>query len=410
MSTIYKTIAGDTFSLIARKVYGTEAKAGDIARANPGLREPLTTGTIIFTPVDTEAPKNRAQQSPSENPNETALLINGERFRFWSEVRITRSVDSMDTVEFLAPFNSDDATAREAFRPFSYQTVEVAVGGAPLFTGTVLSVSPRLDDTERTVSVSGYSLPGVLNDCTAPASAFPIEFNNQGLRAVANALTAPFGIKVVFLSSPGANFERVACEPGRKVLDFLIELAQQRNLVISSSPRGELVFQRSVEGASPVAVLRQGESPLLSVTPTFNPQEYYSHITGLEAVVVGTGGSQTTVKNTQLQGAIRPYTFSVPDTLDADAGAAVSAKVGRMFGNMVSYSVAVDTWRDINGDLWEPNTIVKLQAKDAMIYSEYAFEIRSIEFTRSEASETAVLNLVIPGAFNGKIPKGLPWD
>jgi len=45
-----------------------------------------------------------------------------------------------------------------------------------------------------------------------------------------------------------------------------------------------------------------------------------------------------------------------------------------------------------------------------MIYQPYTFVLRSVEFTRNENSQTATLELVIPGAFSGKIPGVLPWD
>lgn len=403
-------IAGDTFDSIARKQYGTEQEADRIGRANPGVAEPLTAGTVLTVPALPGSPSDLQTPGPADRDDETAILIDGQRFRFWDKVRITRSIDAMDTVEFSAPFGVDAPGFRETFRPFSFKPVVITVGGEPLFTGTMVAVAPAVENSQKVISVSGYSLPGVLNDCTPPASSFPLEFNDQGLREIAAAIASPFGVSVDFQADQGAIFERVASEPGKKALAFLTELAKQRNLIISSTPRGKLVFWQSTEGGSPVARLQQGSAPVLSVTPFFSPQEYYSHITGIEPVIVGLAGAQFTVKNARLQGVTRPITFNAPDTLDADIKAAVEAKAGRMFGNMASYSVSVATWRDPNGKLWEPNATVKLQAPEAMIYNEYEFVIRSVEFNRERALETATLDLVIPGSFSGKVPEVLPWD
>jgi prophage tail gpP-like protein len=81
-----------------------------------------------------------------------------------------------------------------------------------------------------------------------------------------------------------------------------------------------------------------------------------------------------------------------------------------MFGNMVAYSVKVATWRDPSGNLWEPNTIVSLDAPDAMVYRPYDFVIRGVEFERDSRKEHATLDLVMPGSFSGEIPEALPWD
>ena len=406
----YKVIADDTFESISRKKYGTEVEAGRIARANPGVSEPLTAGTILAVPVSPEAPQNAPQVAPTNAENEVAILIGGKRFRFWGSVRITRAIDRMDVVEFGAPFDSSAPGFRETFRPFSYKSVDITVGGVPLFTGTMVLPLPAIEAKEKKIQVSCYSLPGVLRDCTAPSSSFPLEFNGLGLQEIATALANPFGIAVEFRADPGAVFEQVALEPGKKILDFLTELAKQRNLVIASTERGKLLFWQSIEVGSPVARLQQGSSPVLSVTPNFKPEEYYSHITGIDSVIVGLDGSQFTVRHPRLEGVTRPFTFNVPDSIDSDIKAAVDAKAGRMFANAASYSVPVDTWRDFSGKLWTPNTSLTLIAPDAMVYNEYEFILRSVVFDRVRGKETAVLNFVMPGAFSGGVPEVLPWD
>lgn len=410
MSKTYKIQPGDTFELISRKQYGTEVEAGRIASANPGIAEPLMPGTIISIPPQPNAPQNVSQSVKANAIDEVSISIDGSRFRFWDSVRIVRSIDSMDTIEIGAPFEPDAPGFRETFRPMSFKPMAVTVGGEPLFTGTMVTPLPTIENGKRTLSVGGYSIPGVLNDCTSPASAYPIEFSGFTLKEIAAAIAAPFGISVEFEESPGPVFDLVASEPSKKALSFLSGLARQRNFVIGSSTGGALRFLRSTDGGQPVARLQQGSAPVLGVSPSFNPQEYYSHITGIEPVLVGLDGLQFTAKNKFLSGVIRPFTFAAPDTIDSNVKEAVDAKLGRMFGNMASYSVSVATWRDPAGKLWEPNTTITLLAPGAMVYSHYEFIVRSVQFERTRASETAVLELVIPGSFSGKIPESLPWD
>ncbi len=410
MSNAYTVQTGDTFEKIARKRYGDEKQASLISSANPGASEPLVAGTSLVLPEQPNAPKDVPQQTPSSNENEVAVLIDGQRFRFWENIRITRSIDAMDILEFTAPFEPDQKEFRETFRPFSYRPIVVTVGGGVLFTGTMVVATPSVDAARRTLEVGAYSSPGVLDDCTPPASAYPIEFSNQGLQEIAAAMAAHFGLDVQFDADQGAVFELVAADVDERVLRFLAKLAKQRNLIISSTPTGQLLCQQSVSAGSPVAVLAEGGSPVLSVTPLFNPQSYYSHITGIDPVIVGLEGSQFTVLNERLQAVVRPITFKTPDVSGGGVKASVDAKAGRMFGAMASYSVALSTWRDPAGNLWAPNTTLKLQAPGAMIYNSYEFIVRSVEFSKDSTSETARLNLVLPGAFSGQIPEALPWD
>lgn len=418
MSTTYSVVGGDTFELIARKQFGTEQGAGAIASANPGVLQPLLPGTTLNIPkfrlfdlLDTPPTilQDAPQVTPAEDEDEVAITIGGTRFRFWSAVKITRAIDNLDTVEFAAPFEPDLPNFREAFRPFSYQDLGVSVGGQQLFTGTLVGVDPDVGTDATLVDVSGYSLPGVLADCTAPASAYPIEFNDLALPEIARKLLEPFGLSTEFFDV-GAPFDRVALAPGSAILPFLAGLAKQRNLVISSTTAGDLRFWRSAPTGPPVARLQQSLAPVNKVTPFFAPQEYFSHITGLEQIVIGEYGSQFTVQNPRLQGVLRPTSFKTRDTATGDVKATVEAAAGRMFGNAVAYSVEVATWRDPQGQLWEPNTNVDLLAPGAMVYSFYTFEVRSVTFNATDKSRTATLDLVIPGSFGGELPGSLPWD
>jgi prophage tail gpP-like protein len=407
----YTVIAGDTFVSIARKEYGTEVQASLIQRANPGVMEPLTAGISLVVPVLPNAPAIIPQGALFETESEVAFFVGGQRFRFWETMTISRSMDSMDTLELTSPLDSKNAEFKEIFRPFSYKPMTVTVGGVPLFTGILLTPLPDVTDKKKSVNVTGYSLPGVLNDCTVPPSAFPLtEFNNQSLATIAKTMAEPFGLAVEFTEDPGPVFERVATKPTKKVLEFLAELARKRNLIVSSTPAGKLLFQRAVDVGRPIARLVQGEPPLTKVTPSFKAQEYYSHVTGLQPEDPVSKGSQFTTKNSRLEGVLRPFTFQAEDTDNANVKATVDAKAARMFANVAMYSITVSTWRDSFGNLWAPNTTITLFAEDAMIYSEYEFLVKSVALARDGDSESATLSLVIPEAFKGQIPERLPWE
>jgi len=405
----YEVQDGDTLESIARKQYGIDDKQALIQNANPGLPETLTPGTNLTTPTDPDAPTDVVQNVGTE-PDTVSILVNGQRFRFWESVTLRRSLDAFDTVGFSAIMDATAPGFKETFRPFSFQTVEIFIGSTRFFTGTMIGVSPDLQPSTKRVSVSCYAKPGVLVDCNMPASAYPLQFFDQGLQEISATLAAPFGIGVEFSANQGDTFEDVTCDISRKVHDFLSDLARQRNLVISNTADGKMVFQSSIASGQPVVTIDQGKAPLVEVVPNFNPQNYYSDVTGIEPTILGLEGAQFTVKNDKLKGVIRPHTFVTQDTQEGAVPAAVNAKMGRMFGNMASYSVRVPTWRDPQDNLWEPNTIVKLTAPDAMIYNAYDFVIRSVEFTRTPTSFDAILNLVMPGSFSGEIPEVLPWD
>lgn len=410
MSTTYKVVSGDTFEKIARRVYGTGEEASRIQRSNPGVEEPLSAGTTLLIPDLTIAPRNQPPVAPSVNPDEVAVIIEGERFRFWTELQIRLSIDSFSRIEFTLPFDSSRQDLRDIFRPFTFKSVEVTVGGEVLFTGVMVNVNPILKPDSKMLQIGCYARPGVFMDCTAPASAYPLESNNLRLDAVARSLADPFGIPVSLVGDAGPVFRRIAHDPHKKILPFLTDLAKQRGFVMSDTAEGELLFWKSITSGTPVATFVQGVPPFEGATPVFDGQKYYSHVTGTGPVFIGGRGKQYTVINPHLRDVLRPMTVKFKDALVGDEKLAAEAAIARMFANIAGFEINLPTWRDPEGNLWEPNTTLDVTAPDAMIYNSYEFLIRNVTLKAAPESRTVTLDIVIPGAFNSTIPEKLPWD
>jgi len=398
---------GDTFARIARRAYGDDQQAPRIRSANPGISEPIPEGTAVQVPPPRA--QDVPQPIPAESLDEVALLLDGKRFRYWSSVTISRSLDSPDTVSFSTPWDPESSELREAFRPFAFRSMTVTVGGAPLFTGTLVNPEPDLSGEAYTIEASGYSLSGVLGDVTMPDSAWPVELAGLNLQQIAAQLCQPFGLFPVFADGPGAAFETVKMDPGQAVMQFLSDLAGERGLVIGATPQGQPLFHAPAPG-QPIARLVQGEPPILSVAPTFSPQSYYSHVTAQEPTRTGGKGQTHTIRNPHAGDQLRPFVFEVRDAEGGDVPAAAEAKLGRMFGNVVSWEVEVMGWTTPSGQRWAPGRTVSIRAPGAMIYRETQMMIRSVELERSEDSQTATLTLTLPAVWTGEIPEVLPWD
>lgn len=400
---MYEVKAGDTFDGISRKLYGTNEQAATLKAANPGAGDPPQPGAALYAP-------GRDTPRPVPPSDLVTISIDGAAFFGWTRVGITRSMDSFSSFIFESIWNPNDAAHREAFRPFQFRDVGVSDGGALLLTGTVVDATPAVDATSSTITVSGYSLPGVLEDCTAPASALPLEGDRQTLGAVAAQLLKLFGLRLD-MPDPGPAFDREAIAPEDKVLDYLVRLANQRNKIITDTPQGACKIYAEVV-ASPVATLLPGDFE--DIAPRFQGQTYYSSITGRAPTafqgVEDEPGSVFTAPNPKLRGRARPYTFKATDTEAGTLPEATRAKLGRMHANSVEYIVAVNGWAAQGGTVWAPGDSVIVHAPDAMIYSPYTFLIREVRYAMDAKTKTAELTLVLPGAFSGAVPERMPWE
>jgi prophage tail gpP-like protein len=406
---------GDTFETLSRRFYGTEKHADVLKEANPGKTEPFLEGTKFFVPPIQGYSKNTPEKVESTNQDEVSILIDGVRFRFWTSITIETTLDSVDKISFFAPFDADVFDYRKVFKPFSYKKVVVNVGGELVFTGTMMAVNPVITPDSKSFSISCYSTPGVLNDCNPSPSSYPIEFDGQRIKDIANKLCRPFGINVIYEAPIGPIFERVSCGTTSKILGFLSGLAAQRNSIITNNEKGDLVFKQSVKTGEPVAILKQSQSPVVEIKHRFRPQAYYSDVVGVEPIGLQipslVSSSLFPAKNKFLTEAYRPQAFRINDALNPNNQEIANTKLARMFANVASFDVTVSTWRDSkNNQLWQPNTTVILNAPDSMVYNDYEFIIRRVSFFNDSSSRTATLNLVMPGVFSGQLPDKLPWD
>jgi prophage tail gpP-like protein len=401
----YMVIKGDTFESIARKIYGVESESILIISANPEVNEPLQPGIILITPE-----KNIGKGvSLGLASNTVKLFIDANEWQYWTECEYQKSIDSFSSVTFSSPFNPKDKVFRDAFRPFSFRDVFFAIDDKILMSGTMLTPKPSLDADKQIVNVVAYSRCSVMNDCMTSTKLFPLEFNNSKIDYVAKVLSNSFGLTADFRAASGSRFERVAVAPDKQVVPFLIDLCQQRNIVISDNEYGNPVFWQSLKDGEIIANFNEGDPAVISVEPFFSEQDYYSHISSVSNADIGDSGSIYTVKNPFLLDAFRPFVFVPKDANKANNVDVARAKMGRMFANAVSYTITVPTWRDPSGALWDVNKFVNLYAPGAMVYNKTKMLIRQIKLTRVEDSETAQLNLILPGGFSGEFPGVLPW-
>lgn len=403
---VHIAVRGDTFESLSTRYFGEPSQAGRIKSANPGVSSPIiVASTKVIIPGAIEA------ATQGNEPDGLTIRIGGTTFRHVTESAITRSLDAVDTVEFRAPL-ADTPEFRELIQPFSFPTLDVSEDGVRLFRGTLVNVAPSVGGNGSSVRLSGYSLPGVLGDCTMPASAFPLQFRNVNIVDIASKLLEPFGLSVKREGDVGGPFRRVKMKRDRRVMAFLTNLAKQRQLLLRSNADGELVIAEPPAVSNPVASLRQGESPLKSVTPEFRSQSYYSHVTGIRSTRRGLNGTQHTVPNARAveAGIIRPLILSMRDTSRGELPRAAQAAAGRMLAGSIVYSATVATWRDPTGAVWTPGDTVELTAPSVFVPEPFKFQIRAARLIRTVEGTTAELSLILPGAFGGEPPSVLPWQ
>jgi len=417
MSKTYAVKKGDMLGNISISFYGTFSKWTKIRTANPQIEgrgkaidgSPLIfPGDILIIPDDLELKPASTTTTINAKSDELTIIIEGNKFSYFTDYTLKQSMDSFDSFGFSAPFDPDIQIYRESFRPFSYKPCQVYYAGNLFFSGILLA--PQADGKD--IKISGYPKCGVLVDCQVPITKYPLEFNNQDLKKISENIASAYNINVNFSESSGSIFPKVAIEPEQNIMDFLIGLANQIMFLITNNAQGDLLFWKTQKGSS-VANIKEGDIPYISCRPTFNYQEYYSHIIGLKKADSKTKAEKYVWENKFLisKGILRSHTFLASDAESGDLKTAVMAKAGRMFASSCSYQLTLQGLKNQNKELWAKNTLINVLSKEAMIYKDTQFLIKNAEISRSsDKGDSTVLDLVLPGSFSGEIPEALPWE
>jgi prophage tail gpP-like protein len=413
MARRYSVKTGDTLNKISFLFYGRGSEAPRIQKANSFVKNPnqLVPGWILNIPDipgETDQLKPPAASLIGDEDN-VLITIDGKEFARWDQVVLTRSMDAMSTFQFFTPFDPTNEQQVNTFKPFSYKPATIHFGSGKVLTGTIMNINPSSSDNAKTLTISGYSLPGVLADCTMPVASYPLEFKNVDLQQIVNTLLQPFSIKSFFADDKGATFKQVTLPPTQRIYDFLIQLAQQRSLIITSNGDGELVFQKATTEASD-ATLIDGEFPVASgSTINYDGRKRFSDMAAL-GDGWDEGDGQNSVVNDPTIPVSRPFAFQATDVSPGDLETAAKAQLGFNNANAIEINLPINSWRTKDGVFFRENQKITFQSDALMIYNPTEFIIRSITYNRNAESQTALLKLVFPEAFTGEVRSSYPWD
>jgi prophage tail gpP-like protein len=407
--SIINSRAGETWADISRRAYGTQTGAAQIQAANPGLFEPLPAGAVISIPPDpAKPPAEIATRRQDLSASEPKITIDGEKVGRWTALEIRMPADGIRTASISAPFNPRNKETAPFWLPFRYQRVRISARGKTLITGTAQNPAYSAGLTDRRVTMSAYSLPGIMQETTPPISAYPLDFKGRRLDFIARKIAGIYGLKIIFKIDPGAAFDNVSLDPGTTPLNWLIDLAQRRGILLTDDPDGNLVATRETE-TSPRADLKYGEPPVENMSIELDAGAAFSSVTAWRPATSRQKGAKYTVTNPHLQGVRRPFVFRADSTDGGSVKVAAESKAARMFPEMVTWRATVAAWDDGRGNIWAPGDSVNIYGPEVLVYNKTRMLIRSVTLQREPDREWAELELVLPGCFSLTMPRRLPW-
>lgn len=326
------------------------------------------------------------------------LLTGGTAYGGWKAVRVQRRMDhAAGGFELSVTQLWPDARAPRRIEP--QERCEVLIDSLPVVTGYIDAVEIGIDGGQNVVQVTGRDATADLVDCSAVRS--PGQWRGQRIERIAQDLAAPFGITVRADVDTGKPLTSFALQEGETVFEAIERAARIRALLLMTDGTGALVITRA--GLRRVATRLVLGGNVLKMRATLDMRDRFSSYTAKGQAPGGDLFSGRQVAQISARATdpgvtrYRPLVLvgEAPD-LAASLNQRVQWEANVRAAASTSVEVTVTDW--FHGDgLWEPNTLVALNAPELRIDDELL--IAAVEYSLDEQGPICILQLTRADAY-----------
>ncbi|HJW80821.1 MAG TPA: hypothetical protein VJ396_01145 [Acidiferrobacterales bacterium] len=327
------------------------------------------------------------------------LRIGANDYGGWKQIAVRRSLDTLaDSFDLML---TDRWSADAARRPVRLgEACEVWIGEEKLITGYVDEVRPRYDAKQRSLSVAGRSKTADLVDCSEFNT--DSQYSNLSLKAIAERVCKPFGIKVLVEHDAG-TIPNAVISKSETAFEFLEGAARQKAVRFISNPDGNLVITRARNEHLATALILGGN--ILEADGEFSQRERFSHyyFAGQQN---NRWGENSAAGSAHVKGQAEDTAVRYRPTTVVAEGAGSTAEMRRRaewqrnvsYGRSRQASYTVNGWQHADG-LWEPNRLVQVFDEWMGFDGEWLM-IGTVEFILDERGRRTRLSVMPKEAYD----------
>jgi len=394
---------GETLSGIAAQAYGDPAEWPRIFNANQtairsGDQNQVAVGEVLFIPVISELDNLKRSFFQS------AVITDGVELKIEERVVPVQSakiIRTMDTV-------SDAWTATIAWEPgldprldeltskYKFPRASISLDGELKVSGILYDVEQNHDADGRSKNLWGWSFTIDLAD-SHPIKP-PYEQKGQiTLLKRCQTMCEPHGIGVDVLPGLdlGGPFNDVKIEPTQSKFDHMLKLASQRGVLLSSTPRGNLLLTQADLTSPAVGTLEEGVSLVEKWSVKFEGRKRYS-LYRVTSQGANKWDKKVGIAKDNSISRIRARTFKVDDALKGEMNDIAAWKRNKQAAKALKTSLPVEGWRGPDGKIWEENKRLTVKSLTLDEPDGFVYLIPKVEFTYDENGKNSTLSLIPP--------------
>lgn len=398
----YVVKQGDSLTSISRR-FNVSAQA--IWRASnfvSGVQSIIYPGEIAVIPMSSLRVEPTTDLSTVSDTT-VSLSIGGQLFTGWSGVSIQRSIDGFAQFAVTCPFDPSRSDIRRAFKPFSYELVELYIGRELIITGVMEMVQPTLSADERSIMVQGRSVPGVLVDSSMPEDAY--SYDGMALGELARVLCEPFTITVLDRTDGDYVFhDELIPDPADKIFSYLQKVADAEQTLITDDNLGRLIIYKSSPDGQPVASIVEGVDKIVSATATYDGTKRFSKYIVMSQLD-GMPDLSGSASDSDVP-AYRPYIKIGSESVIDDMDKAAEQEMSLGIAASMQVTLTVIGWHT-GKILWDKGQMVTVKLPSLFIGTDKKMLISNVKFTLDTGGQVTELTLVPPETFTPKVPEDI---
>lgn len=335
-----------------------------------------------------------------------SVVIDGKDWGGWQEIEVGRSIDAASGTFSLRVFERwPGQKVRQPIAPGS--TCSITCEAGVLLIGYIDTVRVDYDATTHNLSVSGRDKSGDLRDSAATVDG-PYEYRGIKIGALANKITAPFGIGVKIEGPEGEPFARFGIQPEESAWAAIERAARMRGLLVAPDGAGNISLTKGGKGTAPDS-LELGRN-ILRGRSSVSFQDRNSKYVAKgqrEANLGDTVKERTLFREEANDPGVDRYrpkvimgeTQGTVGSLKDRAAWQATVNAGR--SRSLNYTVVGWT---ANGSLWRPNALV--QVKDQWSDVSGQMLIKQVDYRLDDGGTTTDLELCLPDAYQSSAGSG----
>jgi len=323
-----------------------------------------------------------------------------ERF---NKINLTLRFDSLSsTFAFSLYFDSQNTKHKYLFKPLSYNKITIENDNEILLTGTILNQTFSSTIKKKLSTISGYSLPGILENSNIPLENYPLQHNNKTFKEIVEHLLIPFNISYVIDSNVQSKMneviEKVVANPTDSIKSFISSIANQKNIILTHTPVGELYFTSVKTNLKPLFHFTD-RTINTSISLKIQGQRIHSTITAQKQQSIDSGNAGESTINNPFCDIIKPYVTVQNEGNDIDTDLFARNRLNNELRG-IQLQIQLNTWR-LNNKLIKPNNTILVTSPENYIYKKTKWFIESVNFLGTENEQTCVINCVLPFVYDG---------